>query len=105
MRAPAEYDRLPRNDAGRCDTSRAPVCCAASLQWAHLRLYHRVLKDLMAVSSKGTVIRPMSATPERAWPIVGLAIILPLIFATFTQHAWEDYFITLRSSRNLVEGH
>lgn len=26
-------------------------------------------------------------------------------FAAFTQHAWEDYFITLRSSRNLVEGH
>lgn len=30
---------------------------------------------------------------------------MPLVFAAFTQHAWEDYFITLRSSRNLVEGH
>jgi hypothetical protein len=47
----------------------------------------------------------MPVTAQRAWPIVGLAIVLPLIFAAFTQHAWEDYFITLRSSRNLVEGH
>lgn len=34
-----------------------------------------------------------------------LAAGCPLLFAAFTQHAWEDYFITLRSSRNLVEGH
>jgi hypothetical protein len=34
-----------------------------------------------------------------------LAFLLPLGFAAYTQHAWEDYFITLRSSRNLVEGH
>lgn len=33
------------------------------------------------------------------------AFILPLVFAAFTAHAWEDYFITLRTSRNLVEGH
>ncbi|MDQ5980589.1 MAG: hypothetical protein QG602_3566 [Verrucomicrobiota bacterium] len=26
-------------------------------------------------------------------------------YAAFTQHAWEDYYITLRSSRNMVEGH
>ena len=39
------------------------------------------------------------------WVAVSLAILLPLAFAVFTQHAWEDYFITLRSSRNLVEGH
>ena len=34
-----------------------------------------------------------------------LALLIPLAFAAFTQHAWEDYFITLRASRNLVEGH
>lgn len=39
------------------------------------------------------------------WLAIGTAILLPLAFAVFTQHAWEDYFITLRSSRNLVEGH
>src|SRR6185312_1093498 len=39
------------------------------------------------------------------WLVVILAFLLPLAFAGFTGHAWEDYFITLRSSRNLVEGH
>ena len=32
-------------------------------------------------------------------------MVVPLAFAAFTHHAWEDYFITLRASRNLVEGH
>lgn len=44
-----------------------------------------------------------SASPRR-WFVL-LAIALPLVFAAFTNHAWEDYYITLRSSRNLVEGH
>jgi hypothetical protein len=39
------------------------------------------------------------------WLIIALAAALPLGFAFFSEHAWEDYFITLRSSRNLVEGH
>jgi hypothetical protein len=39
------------------------------------------------------------------WIVAGAAALLPLAFAAFTQHAWEDYFITLRSSRNLVDGH
>lgn len=34
-----------------------------------------------------------------------LVTALPLSFALFTNHAWEDYYITLRSSRNLVLGH
>ena len=38
------------------------------------------------------------------WIVVALAALAPLVFAVVTQHAWEDYFITLRSSRNLVEG-
>lgn len=42
---------------------------------------------------------------RRPWLVAGLAFLVPLGFAAFTVHAWEDYFITLRSSRNLVEGH
>lgn len=42
---------------------------------------------------------------RRPWLVTGLAFLVPIAFAAFTQHAWEDYFITLRSSRNLVEGH
>lgn len=30
--------------------------------------------------------------------------ILALTFAAHTQHAWEDYYITFRSSKNLVQG-
>lgn len=42
---------------------------------------------------------------SRKWLVIGLAFLVPLAFAAFTAHAWEDYFITLRSSRNLAEGH
>ena len=38
------------------------------------------------------------------WVVIFAAALVPLVFAAFTQHAWEDYFITLRASRNLVEG-
>ena len=37
--------------------------------------------------------------------VLVLACVLPLAFAAFTRHAWEDFYITLRSSRNLIEGH
>lgn len=37
-------------------------------------------------------------------PAVLAALLLPLLFAAYTQQAWEDYYITLRSSRNLAEG-
>jgi hypothetical protein len=45
--------------------------------------------------------------PELRWKrtIIVFAFLVPILFAAFTRHAWEDYFITLRSSRNLVEGH
>ncbi len=33
------------------------------------------------------------------------AIILALSFALYTNHAWEDYYITYRSSKNLATGH
>ncbi len=41
---------------------------------------------------------------RRYWPVILLMLAVPLAFAWFTGHAWEDYFITLRTSRNLVEG-
>jgi hypothetical protein len=40
-----------------------------------------------------------------AWLIVLVAFAVPVAFAAFADHAWEDYYITLRASRNLVEGH
>src|SRR6476659_10642424 len=28
-----------------------------------------------------------------------------MLFAAFTQHIWEDYYITYRASKNLATGH
>ena len=45
----------------------------------------------------------LSAKPARA---IFLAVVLTsLAFASFTEHAWEDYWITFRASRNLATGH
>ncbi|HTO02262.1 MAG TPA: hypothetical protein VL069_01110, partial [Opitutus sp.] len=30
---------------------------------------------------------------------------LTLLFATYTDHVWEDYYITYRASKNLATGH
>ena len=41
-------------------------------------------------------------------PAVAVALAMFLVawvFATYTQHAWEDYWITFRCSRNLATGH
>ena len=32
-------------------------------------------------------------------------LLVGLLFAVYTQHAWEDYWITFRASRNLATGH
>jgi hypothetical protein len=45
-----------------------------------------------------------SRQPELWVPAV-LAFAAVILFSLFTRQAWEDYFITFRSSRNLVEGH
>jgi hypothetical protein len=37
--------------------------------------------------------------------IAGLALLICLGFAAYTQHVWEDYWITYRASHNLATGH
>jgi hypothetical protein len=37
--------------------------------------------------------------------IFALACAVTLVFAIYTQHAWEDYYITFRASQNLATGH
>jgi len=32
-------------------------------------------------------------------------LVFAMLFAVYTQHAWEDYYITFRSSKNLATGH
>ena len=44
----------------------------------------------------------LSAKPSRV--ILFGVVLIGLAFATFTEHAWEDYWITFRASRNLATG-
>ncbi len=37
--------------------------------------------------------------------VAGAVLLVGVVFAAFTQHAWEDYWITFRVSRNLATGH
>jgi hypothetical protein len=47
-----------------------------------------------------------SSSARRArWLIFVGVFALALAFAAFTQHAWEDYYITYRVSKNLATGH
>ena len=48
--------------------------------------------------------------PDRRSPgaLLGFAVVATLLavaYTLYTQHVWEDYFITFLHSRNLVEGH
>ena len=36
--------------------------------------------------------------------ILLIAFSVPMVFAVFTNHVWEDYYITFRASKNLAEG-
>ncbi len=44
-------------------------------------------------------------SPRTARVAFLLAVMVALGFAAYTQHAWEDYYITYRSSKNLATGH
>lgn len=43
--------------------------------------------------------------PRRHFVLLGVGVILMgLAFSAYTQHAWEDFYITFRSSQNLAQG-
>ena len=51
-------------------------------------------------------IRNMSLLKARPGMVSFVAVVLmSLTFAIYTGHAWEDYWITFRASRNLATGH
>jgi hypothetical protein len=50
----------------------------------------------------------VNASPSErkvCWQIFAGVFCIALAFAAFTQHAWEDYYITYRVSKNLATGH
>jgi len=50
---------------------------------------------------------PFASLPEQKarWLIFAGVFALALAFAAYTRHAWEDYYITYRVSKNLATGH
>jgi hypothetical protein len=40
-----------------------------------------------------------------AWIFAACACLIPIGYACYTHHIWEDYFITFRYSQNLCDGH
>src|SRR5664280_160679 len=50
---------------------------------------------------------PDASSPARRvrWLIFAGVFAVALAFAAFTDHAWEDYYITYRVSKNLATGH
>ena len=44
------------------------------------------------------------ASIRAEWAVVGIVLLVGLMFAAFTGHVWEDYWITFRASRNLAIG-
>jgi len=50
---------------------------------------------------------PDASSPVRRgrWLIFAAVFAIAMAFAAFTQHAWEDYYITYRVSKNFATGH
>jgi tetratricopeptide (TPR) repeat protein len=46
----------------------------------------------------------LASKRKTSWLIFAGVFALALAFAAFTQHAWEDYYITYRASKNLATG-
>ncbi|MBI2813980.1 MAG: hypothetical protein HYX71_06825 [Opitutae bacterium] len=47
------------------------------------------------------IFQRISPAKAAFWAVFTVAV----VFALYTQHAWEDYWITFRSSKNLATGH
>jgi hypothetical protein len=56
-------------------------------------------------SSPAAIIRAVSATTRLDVKLFLAVSFVCLVFAAYTGHAWEDYWITYRASRNLATGH
>ncbi|MEO7599647.1 MAG: hypothetical protein ABIV50_11985 [Opitutus sp.] len=44
------------------------------------------------------------ATRKSTWIVFGLLFTIGMVWATYTQHVWEDFYITYRASKNLATG-
>lgn len=64
--------------------------------------FSRFLCDGFLLGNLPTMFR---VNHRSAWTVFGLAFVAAFMWACFTGHVWEDYYITYRSSKNLATGH
>jgi len=60
--------------------------------------------NALGASGDMAPLRPSEMPQQLLLGLVALAFAVPLIYALFTDHIWEDSFITLRISENLLKG-
>ena len=48
---------------------------------------------------------PVATSPMRRLSLFALGMMVPLLVALITRHAWEDWWITFRASKNLAMGY
>ena len=65
----------------------------------HLTCWPTVIAQLSTLPSAPSLQR------RTRWLIFAGVFAVALAFAAYTQHAWEDYYITYRVSKNLATGH
>ncbi len=62
------------------------------------------------MKQRGSADLPANATPDAVpkrlagWLVFAIVLAVSLSFALYTNHAWEDFYITYRSSKNLATG-
>jgi len=65
----------------------------------------KVQQSHFAIARPGTTFIWARASWAHLLTVFVLACVIPLMFAVYTQQAWEDFYITFRASRNLATGH
>ena len=82
-----------------------PTCHVAGARHAH-----QLPRKAVDVRD-GRVSKPAGGSVETArrkirgeWLVFGIVLAISLSFALYTNHTWEDFYITYRSSKNLATG-
>ena len=59
----------------------------------------------MSRSEAGPAPTPARSFRRASWLIFALLFAIGVTWASYTQHTWEDFYITYRASKNLATGH
>ncbi len=63
------------------------------------------IRPIMDANNQSLMSRSLTVRRNKSClPIFSLVFIISMAFALYTNHAWEDYYITFRASKNLAMG-